>query len=474
MSDTPVPLRDTRTIKKRNLAMTVEQPFFRTMTKTCLKRMKTGAKNAFPNLGETEALYEFARKHQLEGFFTSTKRERDVCLALIDYFMSNDYRSRNFSQREGYRGMKFFVPSQTPTLESVDRPKAKELTAIIVHPSEQGAKLSTDHKAHLLKLPAEIRLQILELVVSVSREKTVHPKVVTCNWKPEWSESRYEIEIPNCYPSVTEMSEYARNQREDDEGIYTEIQKVYYKSIDATCLRVCKQLYRERSKVLYGRNRFAFGMSNTSFRRSPPSYVGGQVQTWNRPDKPVLDNNRQHNITLAIENVEGQAPHESATMAYCDSLLRFLYTICPRNASFLTSLTFEGNVKIHDCYSKRCSSQCDDDLVHSLRTYVPFLNKFCTSLRKLTILAGKGGGVSIRSARIEDGPNRWNKAFLSLLEHDIRSLSTLEEIEVCDRDKVPLIVAQTTVAWFVERARAKAKEDARALEERTKLERGSA
>lgn len=72
---------------------------------------------------------------------------------------------------------------------------------------------------------------------------------------------------------------------------------------------------------------------------------------------------------------------------YFDKFLRFLHTIGVENSALIKRVKFTGIVKLHECPGLCYHRQdgCADDLLKSLRLYIPFILKFCTKLETLTI-----------------------------------------------------------------------------------------
>ncbi|KAF8850576.1 hypothetical protein BDZ45DRAFT_809019 [Acephala macrosclerotiorum] len=285
----------------------------RTEEPTSLDRILEDAKEKFPDLEPVQAFNEHVKQDRVGGvFYLNDEGKRCMWGPDVDYFMSKWYYGRAFRERSGRRDKKYDVRYRKPTIRSVDRPKAKDITVLAAHPSEKGPKLLQDRENHFLKIAPEIRLHILELAVTAPREETVFPDLVTCNW----------------------------------DGKYTEIRLVYCKAIDATCLRVCQQLYQEGIKALYGQNWYSFDMVNTYFHNCPPSYIGGKIKVWRPSPQEPEPENLNRDVTRVIPMLEDQLHFVYLPgWIYYDPFLRFIYTISPRNCLFLTSLAFHGYVK---------------------------------------------------------------------------------------------------------------------------------
>jgi hypothetical protein len=137
--------------------------------------------------------------------------------------------------------------------------------------------------------------------------------------------------------------------------------------------------------------------------------------------------------------------------AYHDTFLRFLHTIGPKNAAKLKTLKFNGTVKIHSC-ELQCR-KCPEDLVSSLRIYVPFIKELCTGVEKLVIYAEKDYIFASHPQVDPESLKDWEHALLPLLENEIRQISSLKVLEVyCERDNSQVAgFAIPTATFFRER-----------------------
>lgn len=173
-------------------------------------------------------------------------------------------------------------------------------------------------------------------------------------------------------------------QKSDEDGDYTLLTKVYFKAIDASFLRVCKQIYNECIEVLYGKNNFAFGTADEHYHHGRLWYGEQGRGSSLLIRKPAANNDKA--LTRAKFHIihKDQCADLPGWLCY-DPFSRFLWTITISNAATLGSLTFTGRVKTHHCKPLSCGTQVCEDLVQSLQLYIPFLNKFCTNLKHLTI-----------------------------------------------------------------------------------------
>jgi len=186
------------------------------------------------------------------------------------------------------------------------------------------------------------------------------------------------------------------------------------------------------NKILYRGNELYFSMNNPGCLQSPPSLMAKGVYRPNA-NKPEKWEDWKDQVDKTITQIENQVPLRALTgWAYYDPFLRFLYTIGPKKARLLKSLKFEGRIKLHLCEMDcRAREACDDDLVWSLRLYIPFIQKFCTAVEKLTLYVDED---ALSATNIQfyppDHPLKNQEALLPLLCNDIREIETLKEIAI--------------------------------------------
>jgi hypothetical protein len=254
-----------------------------------------------------------------------------------------------------------------------------------------------------------------------------------------------------------------RVHRQDANGPYTAIHRIYRKPIDSSFLRTSEEIHRIGNKILYGGNDFFFPMSNPSLHRSPPSLLAKRKVWRPSPHKPSIHGDWKTQVAQVITQVERNVPIcVLRGWAYYDPFLRFLYTIGPKNAALLKSLKFSGRVKLHLCEID-CGDgfrQCDDDLILSIRLYIPFIKKFCTGLEKLTLYVERDDVPILNMAFYpEDTPLTEEEAMMPLLEKDVRDISTLKEIAVLRggydlvKNNWNLDFVEPAMQWFKERTR---------------------
>lgn len=219
-------------------------------------------------------------------------------------------------------------------------------------------------------LTTDIRTKILEEVLRLDPGETITPHI-TQGTRRGFNRASQPTYTTSSYGEGPKQ--YAYIPRHDSKGFYSEMRlKPTHRPIDATCLRTCKQLYKEGSKILYGLNTFEFEMANV--------HVGHQADilvesSWGillhpNPNKPGLERFRGE-IKEAIKQVEYRRPLRMLSgWVFHDPFLRFLHAIGTRNAALIHHLVFSGTVKLHSCrqYERAAGcEQCSDDLARSMR-----------------------------------------------------------------------------------------------------------
>lgn len=298
---------------------------------------------------------------------------------------------------------------------------------------------------------------ILEQVLCLPGTESVMPNVVTCNWKKFLAEPSYRIYNNTGENYIAIPTLFAKKQTDED-GDYTLLFNVHFKALDASCLRVCKQLYSEGIGLLYGKNNFDFRMVNEHYHGSPPSYFRNLGEYRPDPLKPTLAH-LDLAVARAIPKIEERAHLRLLPgWMYYDPFLRMLYVIGKTNAALLTTLTITGPVKIHHCHRDVCGREgCEDDIIESLRLYIPFFNRFCTNLRHLTISATLDAYPPGNPYPLQPGElsNR-DEALRPFLENEIHNILSLETLEVIDEYNQPLDIAKLTIDWVKDRANGRA------------------
>jgi len=230
------------------------------------------------------------------------------------------------------------------------------------------------------------------------------------------------------------------------------------------------------NKILYGGNELYFRMSNPGCIQSPPSLMARGVYRPNA-NKPENSEDWKDQVDKIITQIENQVPLCALTgWAYYDPFLRFLYTIGSNNARHIKSLKFEGTIKLHLC-SVDClgSEACDDDLVWSLQLYIPFIQKFCTAVEKLTLCVDEDVQLATNMHLYPPGhPLTYEEALLPLLCNGIREIESLKEIAIIhggwspEDNNIDLRVFKPAELWFQKRTRKRAYNAVKEL--RSKLE----
>ncbi|KAE8443007.1 hypothetical protein EG329_002471 [Mollisiaceae sp. DMI_Dod_QoI] len=440
----------------------------------------------FPDLGRNEAFNEYVKQYRIEGvFFLDSNGKRHILGPAIHNYTKPYYEPRDFREMKGGYKKKYDTKSsKVPRL-------APELAALVLHKSEQGWNLPIDHRRHFLQLPLgkfllnlfskgineivplEIRKAIFEFVLSFPKDCTILPVLVAPNWKIYWAKPRFGFFKDDKYCELaTKTSVWI--DKEDEHGSYTEHRNVTWMGIDSSCLQVSRSFYREGIDILYSKNSFAFRvpLRNPNFYFHPPTHFAGQAGKWHpRPHKPDLNESSERTISRAILKVDRQLKlARISDWVWADYFLRFLYTISPNNAASLRSLSFAGTTKLHYCSATTCGgNNCTEGLICAMWHYIPFIRKFCTNLKRLTISALMDQFPPPMLLKPGDPANR-NEALLPLLENQdgIRSLSTLEELDVLDDKGRTLPIAKPTIGWISDRAKEVVRAESERIE-RTKI-----
>ncbi|KAG0645690.1 hypothetical protein D0Z07_8632 [Hyphodiscus hymeniophilus] len=295
-------------------------------------------------------------------------------------------------------------------------------------------------------LHTEILDVIFEYTYCVGATTTVSPMVVTSNWKSEFNEVRCQTrrwdEFLGCCGVELERGWHAGSlvrfeHLRDEFGPYTELRRILRKDLDATGLRTNRYFNEAGTKLLYGNNQFLFHMGNPGWHSSPPTLLEDGTRRLRGP-----------------ADMAPGTPRSLEGWAYFDPFLRFLYAIGRKNASYIKNLTFVGDAKIHCCLTCECKG-CDDDLVGSVRVYIPFLIQLCTNLESLTLVVFEDITFKRKPHDLVDGrAHNTEQAVLPLLE-EIRSIPSLKKLKVllhAGSDVADADFAAPTVQWLAERA----------------------
>ncbi|KUJ14260.1 uncharacterized protein LY89DRAFT_736305 [Mollisia scopiformis] len=377
--------------------------------------------------------------------------------ALTAHIEYQDKKGYSWYHEEAHIGWRKFLEVKEGVtwrdiLRHVNRPKKQALQKLVRHPSESGWALPQDHDRHFMKLPQEVRDIIFGYCVSVEDPRTVQPLPVTSNWKTCWMS-------PRCDISWWEILPLAFFKRRDSKGTYTELRPIYRAKIDATCLRVNKKFFKDGNHLLYSNNTLEFLMVNEHYQASPPSTYDGETLHRPNPSKPnVSELPDGYNNTIfatAISAIRNHIPEQELDgSVYYDHFLRFIYSIGPKNAASIKTLQFGGCPNIHECHDGvDCYKKCRQDLLNSLRFYIPFINEFCPGLRKLILRVeddsryGHGYGRMITTY----GPSTSEEAMRPFVENELKAIRNISELVVMNRG-VKLEWAEDTMKWFADRA----------------------
>lgn len=337
----------------------------------------------------------------------------------------------------------------------------------------------------------EILVKIIAYTVIVKDDVgTLSPQTITSNICGCYQEAEYRIfhpDIINLYQgrgSCIKLVVGLRNrifelgsqnlkklEIQDEEGVYTRLQRVLRRVIDASCLRVCKLIYYLGSEMLYRQNDFTFDL--TYFRK----YLGPQRITASslmldkqgpRQDlvtrKPILrPGYKSYKIWLQkVKNVIEQVQQpfsirELKGWAHEDHFIRFLYTIRPRNAALIKTLQFWGTVTSHDFHRQKdnCKS-CHDSFFRDIFLYIEFINEFCKGVEKIVLNINTNAPWSNSEALSVEEKNTLNP----LIPH-LKKLKTVKTLVLCISDgtkgsefiTMKSSLAVDTCKWFQDRAR---------------------
>jgi hypothetical protein len=299
----------------------------------------------------------------------------------------------------------------------------------------------------------EIIDHILREVLTAPQQACILASVITSNWGTKWNMPHFELRTHKPRSPIQRVGV----QRRDGHGQYKKVRFVHQAEIDATVLRTSEYFHNTGINFLYGKNAFCFSMMKTEWQNCHPSLFrpgGPEVQPWpnNRPDLDRWSTEIQSAILL----VEYSTPPEQLPgYIYYDQFLRFLRFVGPKNAARIKKLEFTGLVRRHSC--EDCL-RVEEDLLSSMRFYMPFINKFCTGLEKLVLHTQRG----ILHALVpppDIDPATHEETMLSFLENEARAISSLRVLEVVSTDNSDVTFADPAIAWFKARAASRIREE---------------
>jgi len=320
----------------------------------------------------------------------------------------------------------------------------------------------------------EIQDQILTKVLTEAPPKSLQPSVISCNWLTCWNKphvasgTSFHHNRPGTQDKPTQM---AWIPHQDEYGSYFEVRQVFQAAIDATILRTCKHLYHIGINTLYSKSTLSSYMTDGAWKASPPTLLPGKLDvlfkpTPGKPDRDSWEAETSRAITLIDTRVPaGQLPG----YLFYDPFLRFIHFIGPKNSARIKSLEFNGIVKRHSCSSKFCNPSVEK-FIPSLCFYIPFIKKFCTGLEKLILHAEEDSLVCDEGpvAPQDVEPATHAEAMIPLLENEIRTISTLEGLEI--KGSTDLSFAEPTITWLQERNKRRIREALKGEEDKNPAE----
>lgn len=304
--------------------------------------------------------------------------------------------------------------------------------------------------------------------------KSLQPSVISCNWVTCWNKPHVAsgTSFDHIRPSTQDKpTQLAWIPRRDKYGAYSEIRHVFQAAIDATVLRTCKHFYHTGINMLYSKNTLSFYMPDRAWKESPPTLPPGQLDVLFRPEpgKPARDN-WETETSRAIALIDSRvAAGQLPGYLFYDPFLRFIHFIGPKNSARIKSLEFNGFVKRHSCSSKYCNKPSVEKFIPSICFYIPFIKRFCTGLEKLVLHAEEDSLVCEEGpvAPQDVVPATHAEAMIPLLENEIRTISTLKELEI--RGSNDLSFAEPTITWLQERYARRIREALKREEEEKNL-----
>ncbi|CAD6449240.1 816c1383-6703-4d8b-a314-3a408d00a9a6-CDS [Sclerotinia trifoliorum] len=404
----------------------------------------------------------------------------------------------------------YHVAKEIPTLAKIDRPKKKGLRDTVKHRSEGGWFLPREHRRHFLNFPQEI-IDMIFLCVLRVKDHTITPDVTTSNWVRAFkSHHTYSLDGEKSLISERSFSTIITQTRQDHQGKYFELRKVYRPRIDATLLRVCKSFNHNGTPMLYSENIFQFTTMDWSETGSPRSWFDPKEYDSNRRHTRSHTHFLAHGSLYEVPTVvrTGKWPSGGSEVdkvvvadvirmietpripilgncglpvSYHDHFYRFVHAIGKEKAAMLKTLYFSGRVILHNCLEEgnKCKLACNRDLIDTIRCYIPIINKYCTGLTRLVIEVEEdplATDWSVLTLGLSGSlKSLFRRSISSLLEGQLRKLQTVKTLEVFQlfeiKDGIPadstarnskakrhmrrekLDLAEPTIAWFKERVK---------------------
>ncbi|PVH82027.1 hypothetical protein DL98DRAFT_621636 [Cadophora sp. DSE1049] len=437
-------------------------PLRSTLSRNDVQYHKEEAQEEFPTLGPDEALTAYAELHHTENlFFHGKDGNRCVWREDLRYSANLFFGTKEISCG---RNIYYFRWPNTKKLAGIDRPKNPELLKIVAHPSESGWNLPQSHKRYFLKFPPDLKHNP-QLHPRPEPDEELRPSTNTSNLKkrckfPDYHAMQEHWDLAT-YTSVISCPFMSWTEMQDAEGSYTKLRHIYRKPIDATLLRINKFFNRVGRSMLYGDNVLSFEMTQKDWKRNPAycRTIGTRHFIHNpNPQKPSLAAATLGGLNTAdIDAIrQGGSVYTLPGWLYHDRFLRCLHTIGPKNAAVIRTLKFRGIVKLHTCNGYEGHGYCNDDLVYSLKFYVPFIKELCTGLEALIIeYSNDDHSVQFRTS---SEPTTTEESLRPFLEHEIMQIQSLRVLQVTERnmyDTVTPDFAKPTIARVTDRAKAR-------------------
>ncbi|KAL2065547.1 hypothetical protein VTL71DRAFT_3217 [Oculimacula yallundae] len=422
-------------------------PLRRTLSPYDIEDHVLRAQRYYPDLEPENAVNIYAEEERVADLFFRDK-DGNRCVWRIELHYGGNPHQYCYSSVEDVvcrktliscsrRDAKHFI-WWTDRLPMVDRPTPPEIAQIVGHPSESGWNLPSDHDRHLLKFPSELLNKILGYILTLDQGVKLQPITTTSNHKKAWSVPTYRNEYYHMPGSsgITEGPYLSILNMQDSDGPYTEYRHIFRKPIDATILRVNKDIHKTASGLLYGNNTLEFPTRPKDWKLNAGTCYryGKRLHIHNpSPLKPDLTLINAHEVIAKdLASVHRKVPVQNLPgWMYHDGFLKFLYTIGPKNAALIRKLRFSGIVMLHDCGDDGDTGhgRCADDIAHSLKVYLPFLKTFCTGLETL-IIQLLGEDDEIAAGRGLNDPTSTEGSLRPLLEQEIMHIKSLRKLVV--------------------------------------------
>ncbi|KAF7881348.1 uncharacterized protein EAF01_011859 [Botrytis porri] len=107
-----------------------------------------------------------------------------------------------------------------------------------------------------------------------------------------------------------------------------------------------------------------------------------------KPDPSLLSlSDWNYEIGNGISQIQDSSTVDRMSWLYYDPFLRFLHTIGLKNAAFLKTLQFTGEVRTtaNQLPGGQTPSLPSDDIRLNLQIYVKFINQFCPNVQQITL-----------------------------------------------------------------------------------------